>query len=1040
MRGMKPVVFALVMLVTASAPAFAQSGASITGVVKDSSGAVLPGVTVEASSPVLIEKVRTGVTDGGGVYRITELLPGVYTVTFTLTGFSTLKREAVEVTGSFTTTLNGELKVGSVSETVTVTGATPIVDVQNATRQTVVNHTVIDALPTGRNMFNLGVLIPGIVLATGGLANQDVGGALGPNTLALAIHGGHTEDQRFTMNGISLSTMIGGGWGGGTIPNLAGVSEMLFDTSAVDASLSTGGVRINFIAKDGGNRFSGTVQGNFANSSMQGDNFTDRLKARGLTTPGNITKNWDFNPGFGGPLVKDRLWFYLSGRSQGANTLVPGQFYNKNANNLNAWTYVPDTSKPAELHRKWEDYNARISWQAAQKHKIGFLYNIQSNCFCPFGSSSLTAPEAGNDQRFPLQRPIAVDWSSPISSKLLLEASAMHRIERWGAYDLRSAGNEVDPRMISVVDNGPGAFRPGMTYRSAAQYSNNFNTTFHWRFTASYITGAHALKFGFNDAWGDSQQDSYSRVPYSYTFLTPVGAAPTPFSVTVRAVPYSQTIAVNRDLGLFAQDKWTRGRMTLSAGLRFDHVRNSFPVQTLGPTAMTPDRNITFPETPFLNWNDITPKLNFAYDLRGDGKTAIKITLNKYLRGFGTSFGNIPEPNPVSAAVGFGNATRTWNDFTYAPGDPRNGNYVPDCDLSTRTPGANGECGALSDLSFGSNSVQTLLDALKYDPNLATGWGKREYNWEFSAGVQHELVPRVSMDVGFFRKWYGNFHVVDSLSLSPSDFSHFSYTTPSDPRLPNGGGYTVTDMLVVKPTTGFGGFAPAANVVKLSDDVGRQIEHWNGFDVTLNARLQNGFIAQGGVSTGRTSRDNCDIVQALPETALDTFNFFNGGFFLNNVPASFCKQDGVFITQVKGLAAYTIPKVDVQVSGTYQDLPGVPITATANLSGVLPLTHTLFGFPFPSGLQGIFPAFHIVEPGTQYGERLHQVDLSIKKILKSGRTRTMISFDIYNAFNADTITGQDNNYTLVPGGQAIWQVPNLILQARFFKIGAQIDF
>ena len=625
---------------------------------------------------------------------------------------------------------------------------------------------------------------------------------------------------------------------------------MLFDTSAVDASLATGGVRINFIVKDGGNRFAGTAIGNFANSSLQGSNYTDRLKARGLTTPGDITKNWDFTPGFGGPIVKDRLWFYLSGRSQGANTLVPGQFYNVNANKLGEWTYVPDTSRPAELKRSWVDYNARVSWQAAPKHKFGFLYNLQSNCFCPFGIASLTAPEAGNDQRFPLQRPIEVDWTSPITSKLLLEVTAMHRIERWGAYDL-GGDNAVSPGMVSVVDNGPGEFRPGMRYRTRDQYSNNFNTTFHWRATASYITGAHAFKFGFNDAWGTSEQNNYSPAPYNYTFLTPVGAAPTPFSVTVLAVPYQQTIDVNRDLGLFAQDKWTRGKMTLSAGLRFDHTRNSFPVQILGPTQITPDRNITFPETPFLSWNDVTPKLNFAYDISGTGKTALKVSLNKYLRGFGTSFGNIPEPNPVSAAVGFGNATRTWNDANH--------NYVPDCDLTTRTPGPNGECGALSNPSFGSNDVAGLLAALKYDPSLATGWGKREYNWEFSAGVQHELLPRVSLDVGFFRKWYGNFHVVDSLSLSPADFNHVSYTTPTDSRLPGGGGYTVTDLLVVKPTVGFFGFTPAQNVVKLSDDVGRQIEHWNGVDVTANARLQNGFIAQGGVSTGRTSRDNCEV-------------------------------------------------------------------------------------------------------------------------------------------------------------------------------------
>ena len=498
MRGWKQVLFAIVVVVMSPWAANAQTRASIGGVVKDASGAVLPGVTVEASSPTLIEKVRTAVTDGTGQYRITEMLPGVYSVTFTLTGFSTVKRDGLEVVGSFNVTLNADMKVGNVSETITVTGEPPVVDLQATTRQTVMTSTQVDALPTGRNMFNLGVLIPGVTLTTGGLANQDVGGALGPNTLALGIHGGQTQDQRLTMNGISLSTMIGGGWGGGTIPNAAGVSETAFDTSAVDASLSTGGIRINFIAKDGGNKFAGTVFANFANDSMQGSNYTDRLKQAGLATPGGIVKNWDFNPGFGGPLAKDKLWFYLSGRSQGADTLVPNQFYNKNENNVNAWAYVPDTARPAELNRSWQDYQARVTWQANPKNKFGFLYNIQSNCFCPFGINTLVAPEAGNDQRFPLQRPIEVDWTSPVTSKLLLEATAIHRIERWGAMD----PSTLAPGMISVNDQGPGAYRPNMVYRAAATYSNNINETFHWRFTGSYITGAHALKFGANDGWG----------------------------------------------------------------------------------------------------------------------------------------------------------------------------------------------------------------------------------------------------------------------------------------------------------------------------------------------------------------------------------------------------------------------------------------------------------------------------------------------------------------------------------------------------------
>lgn len=1020
MRGLIRVLGAVAIMLSMAWTAAAQSGASVSGVVKDASGAVLPGVTVEAASPALIEKVRTAVTDGTGQFRITELLPGTYTVTFALTGFATVKREGLELNGSFAATINVDMKVGNVSETITVSGEAPIVDVQSTTKQTVITHVELDQLPTGKNMFNVGVLIPGVTISTGGLANQDVGGALGPNTLALAIHGGKTQDQRFMMNGISLSTMIGGGWGGGTIPNPSGVSEMLFDTSAVDASLATGGVRINFIARDGGNRYSGTVSGNFANDKMQGSNFTPRLQALGLTTPGGIVKNWDFSPGFGGPLVKDKVWFYLSGRYQGANTQVPGQFYNLNANNPNSWVYRPDTSQPAVLNRNWKDYQARVAYQATPKNKFGFLVDWQENCFCPFGIGSLTAPEAGNNQRFPLQRPIEVDWTSPVSSKLLLEGTAMHRIERWGAMD---PGADLAPGMISVRDDGPGAFRPGMTYRSAGSYSNNLNTTFHYRFAASYITGAHAFKVGFNDAWGQSDATTYTRSPYSFQFNTPVGAAvPVPVQVTQYSTPYTASTHVSHDTGIFAQDKWTTGRATISLGVRFDHAASDYPTSTLGPGPMVPNRNITFPETQQVSWNDITPKMGVTYDLRGNGKTALKVTLNKYLLGFGTTLAIVPDPNPVSATVGaFGNATRTWTDT--------NRNFVPDCNLTSLAP--NGECGALSDPNFGSNNVSALLNVLKFDPNMQTGWGKRGYNWEFGVSVQQELTSRMSLDIGFFRKWYGNFQVADNGALAPSDFNFINLTAPADARLPGGGNYTVTGFPVIKPTVGFGGFVTNANVVKLSDDVGRQIEHYNGVDVNLNARLSAGFFGSGGFSVGRTSTDNCEVMSKLPEVGFESLNFFSP-FFFTTMPTQFCKRDGVFTTQIKGLAGYTIPKADVLVSGTFQSLPGVNVEARLSA-------------PFRPDVGGLqqFPGlavFHVIEPGQVYGERLNQTDIRVAKVLRFGRARTMVGIDVYNLFNTDVVTGQNNTYTPVPGGVGIWQVPNLVLQARFWKISAQIDF
>jgi len=178
MRGFKLGLLAIVLVVSVPMAAFAQ--ATLSGLVRDTSGAVLPGVTVEASSPVLIEKARTTVTDGNGRYQIVDLRPGTYVVTFTLASFSVVKREGVELTGTLTTTVNADLKVGDLQETITVSGENPIVDTQSSTRVAVINKDLIDALPTSRNSFSLGVLIPGMNVRNGFAPVTDVGGSSGP--------------------------------------------------------------------------------------------------------------------------------------------------------------------------------------------------------------------------------------------------------------------------------------------------------------------------------------------------------------------------------------------------------------------------------------------------------------------------------------------------------------------------------------------------------------------------------------------------------------------------------------------------------------------------------------------------------------------------------------------------------------------------------------------------------------------------------------------------------------------------------------------
>ncbi len=518
----------LAMLVVAfelrPAPVYAQ--ASIAGVVKDSSGAVIPGVTVEAASPALIEKVRSVTTDTSGQYRIIDLRPGTYTVTFSLAGFSAVKREGIELTGSFTATVNADMRVGAVAETITVTGATPVVDVQSTTKQRVVDQDVIEAIPTGRNQYNLGVLIPGALINGGAGTAQDVGGSAGLDAAySMTIHGSTSDAQRITQNGITLGTILAGGYGGGAVPNPAAVQEWSYDYSGVSAEMATGGVRINFIPKEGGNSLRGTVFGSFANQALQGSNFSSDLQTRGLLYPTKINRIWDFNPGVGGPILKDRLWFYMSVRSNGAWNFVPGMVYNANANNPNAWTYVPEPNNPASNNNTWREAQARLTAQVTQRQKVSVTWDSQNLCECPSAVSSTTAPEAGHERRFPAQNSVQGDWRYPVTNRVLLDGAALYRFEGWTgnpSFEHSPTAEEsgLNPQMISVTELAGSI--PGLVYRAAATDSVGHDWAAYYRVALSYITGSQTFKIGLNNGGGSSTSMTYNYQPMSYTFLNGV--------------------------------------------------------------------------------------------------------------------------------------------------------------------------------------------------------------------------------------------------------------------------------------------------------------------------------------------------------------------------------------------------------------------------------------------------------------------------------------------------------------------------------------
>jgi carboxypeptidase family protein len=1035
MRGLGRFVAALALTLIVPAVAFAQ--ASISGTVKDASGAVLPGVTIEAASDVLIEKVRTATTDGNGRYQIVDLRPGKYTVTFALTGFSTVKRDAIELSGTANTTVDADLKVGAVAETITVTGETPLVDITSTKKESVLDHDIVQNLPSSRQYFSLARMVPG---TTGG--GSDVGGSgnAGQSGIAdvgagLTVHGSKNVDGRIMLNGVSIMTLQAGGYLGGQQPDVGSAAEIAVDTSSLSAEQSSGGIRINFIPKDGGNTFGNSTFFTFANQSMQGSNYTAALQAAGLATPTKIDYTYDLNESLGGPIRKDKVWFWFSTRYNKAATFA-GVFVNKNAYDPNAWTYAADTSNPAENKGDVYQNNLRITWQATPKIKISAEQKVDKWCNCPWNVSATVAPEAGRDRRFPRLRQEHLEFTSPVTSKLLIEGVGMHLFERWGNMDLRGTDNggsltdpaavAAQPNMIPVVEQSNGLSYRGGPPAGAVPvtfFNNTAVPNYTYRVAATYVTGTHAIKAGWNDTFGYLNALMYTFNPVSYTFLNG-----NPTALTEYITPFPTKQEENHDFGMFVQDNWKVSRMSVTGAIRYDWFKSSFPEQQLGPGGALvglQNRTITFPAQDDLNWKDITYRSGIVYDIRGDGKTAVRFAANKYLLGqtlntLGTT------PNPINTLQT--NTTRSWNDA--------NKNFVPDCDLSNRA--LNGECGAVAQQSFGSTNPAAI-----FAPDLLTGWGHRPANWEFSTGVQQQLPFRMSVDVAYFRRIWENFEIVDNTQLSAGDFTQFTMTVPTDPRLPTSG-QQLTYYNVVPAQ-----FGKQTLLHTLADNYGSEYEHWNGLDVVLNGRLQSGLRFQAGLSTGHTTADNCAVIAQVPEML--TFGLVSAAGQATapgaQLAQQFCHVQEPWLTTFKAFEAYTIPKIDVQIAATFRSIPGIGgnggnsvgsgiaanfVATNAYLATNSNLGRNLAGTTTPNQSTTV----QIVNPASVYLDRDNELDLRFGYVVKYRGMRGTINLDLFNTLNSNTPLTVNQAYALTNN---VWSAPTAITNPRLLKVSFTLD-
>ena len=995
MRFLARLVFAVVTAVLVPSFAFAQ--ASINGLVKDSSGAVLPGVTVEAASPALIEKVRSAVTDSGGQYHIENLRPGTYSITFTLTGFSTIKREGIELTGTFTATVNADLKVGAVTETIVVTGETPVVDVVNAKQQQTVSGETLEAIPTARLYHSIATLVPGVSVS----GSQDVGGLAGPVTVTFNMRGGPGNEGRLTLDGLSLGASLNGTGVSYTVADVPNAQEIVFTTAGGLGELEVGGPAMNLVPRQGGNRFSGSFFGNWANDSLQTSNYTDAIKAAGLSAPNLMQKIWDTSAAIGGPVSKDKLWFFAATRYQGNRKLVAGMFDNLNAGNPNAWTYVGDKTSQSRDDGTWKSFNVRATWQASPRNKFSFYEDQQWLCTsCISGGSATVAPEArGNNHAAPTVQQAV--WSSPVTSKLLLEAGfGTNLIDTYGTQPNLSNYNAMIPVTESCAGGCPAnGGIAGLQYRSivAGAYIAD-SDVLSWRASVTRVTGGNSLKIGY---YGQFVRNHFPNAVVNDTWTTYTFNNGVPLSLNQIAGPALFNTHLKTH-AFYAQDQWTAGKLTLSGAIRYDRSASFFPEEQVGPNPfiLTPT---VFAAQAGTSYSDITPRFGAAYDVFGNGKTSVKVNAGKYLAAADGSSITGALTNPLSRIST--QVNRTWTDA--------NKNFKPDCDLSNpaaqdlRASGGD-FCGQISNLNFAKPVFSNT-----FDPAILNGWGIRPYDWNIGIQVQQELHPRVSVNIGYFRRWFGNFLATDNLSVKASDYSTFSVTAPSDSRLPGGGGNVITGLYDVAPTL----FGQTNNFITRADNYGNQTSHWNSVEINLTARVRQGLTFQGGTSTGRLATNTCEIRAQLPETAV-----------LN----PYCNVEPPFLTQFKGLASYTIPRVDVQISGTMQSIPGSNLAA--NFSVPTAVVAQSLGRPLAGNAS--FAVVNLVTPGALQGDRVNQLDLRAGKVLRFGRSRVQISVDLYNALNSSAI--QSYNQSFIAGGN--WLTPTLILPARFAKITGQVDF
>jgi hypothetical protein len=1018
-------------------PEAAHAQSAFAGVVRDASGAVLPGAAVEASSPALIEKTRSVVTDSQGSYKIVDLRPGVYTVTFTLNGFSTVKREGLELPSDFTMTVNADLRIGALAETITVTGESPVVDVQTNTRAAVLSRNTLDAVPNAHTLQSVGQLVVGVTLTA-----PDVGGSQAMQQTYFSVHGAGAAQTAVLMDGM----IINGLQGDGAIQsylNDAASQEMVYQTGGGAADSTSGGVKINLVPKEGGNSLHGSITGLFERSGAfpgQSDNLSASLSAAGVRTLDKIGLYRDIDATQGGPIVKDKLWFFASGRlftvdKPISNTFhVPvGQTY---ANCVNGVVSCAQGVDNQEIN----SVLGRATWQVSPRNKFSMyadkLWKSRSSAMNP-GDDPDTASVVWTS---PLYLTDTAKWTSTVSNKLLVEGGFSSNIERYENLD--------QPGIAQPW--GTAAWLAGAPYRDAALGTTSHAASiatgggiyqkspdrYNLQGSASYVSGSHNIKVGLQDSWGPDGNTLAQNADLVQNYLNGV-----PSTVILEATANPKTYwtdRLNANLGIYAQDQWTFKRMTVNYALRWEYVNEQVDgePQQVGRFATIPAfGNIQMPI-----WKSWSPRASAVYDLTGDGKTAVRFGFNRFQSAATTTFASLYDP------------ANALNVFAIAPWIDKNGDNIAE-----GTPGCNFQTDPNCEINFatvpknfGTVSLSTPA------PNVT-----RPYADAYNLGATREVLPGVSLSFDWYRT-YGKNLLERNNILRPGTFNaDGTVTNPSYRPVTifspiDGHAITMYDTVSV---------AAQQAVQNVDSNDPNLYQRYDAFEVNFSARLPKGGRIFGGTATDRTIANTCSAAATNPDL----------------LPYCDQSQSGIpFRTQLKLVATYEVPW-GIRVSGALQALPGYilgtpalqaggagapNLTTVSGLGSAITVTPTtrytvcpgnsaaagcVVGALIVPGMKSASLSVPLIAPGLENTPRITQLDLAVSRSITVGRIRFEPKLDVFNVLNSsDYFTVRSTTFSptavagvsaLGPGGTpTAYLAPSSILQGRLARIGVIVSW